>query len=152
MADRVRASVRRVDGVRDCQVDHIAGLLTVSLELPGLPTEEIAQAVRNAGYALVGEGSDQEGQKNLREGTPLPSFFRYVLSERDTMLTAAAGLLTLLGRASSPDISQLTERGCLQVKRKDVAVTLEVDRVAIGRPLGTSLRTGTAREMASTSA
>jgi len=96
-AARVQAAVRRVEGVDDCQVDHATGTLTVSLAGPDLPTEEIARAVRAAGYTLIIENSDEEGaDRRWKSGTIL-SFVRFVLSKRETSLTAVAGLLTLLG-------------------------------------------------------
>ena len=90
-AERVRAVVSRVEGVDDCQVDHAAGTLTVSLDVPDLPTEPMAEAVRAAGYTLVTD--------RRRESKPALSFVRFVLSKTETTLTAIAGMLTLLGLA-----------------------------------------------------
>ena len=90
-ADRVRAAVSEVEGVDDCQVDHAAGTLTVSLTMPDATTEQIARAVRAAGYELVTE--------RRQAGHPIPGFIRFILSKRETTLTAIAGLLTLLGLA-----------------------------------------------------
>jgi Cd2+/Zn2+-exporting ATPase len=78
-----------VEGVNDCQVDHAAGTLTVSLTTPDVATAQIAKAVRAAGYTLVTE--------RRREGNPIPGLIRFILSKRGTTLTAIAGLLTLLG-------------------------------------------------------
>ncbi|MDH4136348.1 MAG: cation-translocating P-type ATPase [Anaerolineae bacterium] len=88
-ADRVRAAVSQVEGVNDCQVDHAAGTLTVSLTTPDVATAQITKAVRAAGYTLVTE--------RRREGHPIPGLIRFILSKRGTTLTAVAGLLTLLG-------------------------------------------------------
>ena len=90
-ADRVRAAVGQVEGVSDCQVDHAAGTLTVSLTTPDMATEQIAEAVRAAGYTL---GTDRR-----RESNPIFGFVRFILSKRETVLTAVAALLTLLGLA-----------------------------------------------------
>jgi len=90
-ADRVRAAVSQVEGVNDCQVDHAAGTLTVSLTTPELATEQIARAVSSAGYTLVTD--------RRREGNSILGFARFILSKRETTLTAVAGLLTLLGLA-----------------------------------------------------
>jgi Cd2+/Zn2+-exporting ATPase len=87
-ADRVRAAVSQVEGVSDCQVDHAAGTLTVSLTTPDAKTEQIARAVRAAGYELVTE--------SRRAGHPIPGFIRFILSKREYEV-AIAGLLTLLG-------------------------------------------------------
>jgi len=84
-----------VEDVTDSQVDHAAGTLTVSLAGPDLPTEEIARAVRAAGYTLV------VGNPGRRESGATLSFIRFVLSKRETTLTVVAGLLTLLGLALS---------------------------------------------------
>jgi Cd2+/Zn2+-exporting ATPase len=88
-ADRVRAAVSQVQGVSDCQVDPAAGTLKVSLTKPDLATEPIVEAVRAAGYTLV------TGRR--RKGSPILGFVRFILSKRETTLTAVAGLLTLLG-------------------------------------------------------
>ena len=90
-ADRVRAAVNRVDGVRDSQVDYATGKLTVSLAGPNLSSEEIARAARAAGYTLVAN--------RRREGGAIQGFVRFALSKRETTLTVVAGLLTLLGLA-----------------------------------------------------
>ncbi len=88
-ADRVRTAVSQVEGVNDCQVDHAAGTLTVSLTTPDVATAQIAKAVRAAGYTLVTE--------RRRESNSIPGLIRFILSKRGTTLTAVAGLLTLLG-------------------------------------------------------
>jgi Cd2+/Zn2+-exporting ATPase len=88
-AERVRAAVSQVEGVNGCQVDHAAGTLTVSLTTPDLATEQIARAVSSAGYTLVTD--------RRREGNPILGFVHFVLSKRETKMTAAAGLLALLG-------------------------------------------------------
>ncbi len=90
-AARVRAAVSQVEGVSDCKVDHAAGTMTVSLPGPDLPTEEIAKAVRAAGYTLLTERRHASGA--------ILSFVQFALSERETRLTVVAGLLTLLGLA-----------------------------------------------------
>ena len=112
-AARVRAAVSQVEGVSDCQVDHAAGTLTVSLAEPDLPTEQIARAVESAGYTLVTDRSKSRIEpvvatlvaflpgrlKSSLQNRDLPilGFVRFVFSERGTTLTAVAGLLTLLG-------------------------------------------------------
>jgi len=80
-----------LEGVNDCLVDHAAGTLTVSLATPDVATEQIARAVSSAGYTLVTE--------RRREGNPIPGLIRFILSKRETTLTAIAVLLTLLGLA-----------------------------------------------------
>ena len=88
-AKRVEAAVNQVDGVEQCQVDPGSGTLTISSAVPDLPTDLIAAAVNTAGYALV---TDQR-----RENNSFVGFARFILSKRDTTLTAVAGLLTLVG-------------------------------------------------------
>ena len=95
-AARVQAAVSQVEGVSGCQVDHAAGTLTVScytMTMPDLPSEQIARAVSSTGYTLVTE--------RRSEGRPILGFLRFVLSKRETTLTAIAALLTLLGLALS---------------------------------------------------
>ena len=92
---RVRAAVIQVEGVNDCQVDHAAGTLTVSSTMPDLALERIVRAVSSAGYTLVTETASSF----RREGSPIPGFVRFILSKRETTMTAVAGLLTLLGLA-----------------------------------------------------
>ena len=95
-AARVQAAVSQVEGVSGCQVDHAAGTLTVSchtMTMPDLPSEQIARAVSSTGYTLVTE--------RRSESRPVLGFLRFVLSKRETTLTAVAALLTLLGLALS---------------------------------------------------
>ncbi len=94
-AARVRATVSRVDGVGDCQVDHAAGTLTVSSTMPDLALEPIVRAVSSAGYTLVTE----RARSFRRGGSSISGFVRFVFSMRETMMTAVAGVLTLLGLA-----------------------------------------------------
>ncbi len=89
-AERVQATVGRVEGVSDCQVDHIAGTLTVSVTMPHL-TEQIAKAVSSAGYVLVTD--------RRREPRRAGGFVRFVFSKRETALVALAGLMILVGLA-----------------------------------------------------
>ncbi len=90
-AERVRAAVSRVEGVNDCQVDLVAGTLTVSFVTLDLATEQIARAVSSAGYTLVTD--------RRREARPILGFVRFIFSKRETTMTAVAGLVTLLGLA-----------------------------------------------------
>jgi Zn2+/Cd2+-exporting ATPase len=89
-AERIRAAVDQVEGVGDIQIDHLTGTLAVALADPELQAEEIAKAVRAAGYAL----STDHRQK---EGGALLNFARFIFSKRETRLTAIAALLMLLG-------------------------------------------------------
>ena len=98
-AARVRATVSRVEGVDDCQVDHVTGTLTVSFVEPTPATEKIARAVSAAGHTLVTEDTDKGERDQRRENRPLIGFVRFVFSKRETTLAAVAGLLTLLGLA-----------------------------------------------------
>ncbi|MFQ6100492.1 MAG: heavy metal translocating P-type ATPase [Anaerolineae bacterium] len=87
-AERVQTAVAQVPGVEGSRVDLAASTLTVSLASPDLSDEEIARVVRATGYTLC---------TRRRVNKPTLGFFRFVLSKRDTTLTAVAALLTLLG-------------------------------------------------------
>ena len=52
-AARVQAAVGQVTGVDHCLVDYASGKLTVYVDGPDLPIDDIAQAVSRAGYRLV---------------------------------------------------------------------------------------------------
>jgi len=109
-AKRVQAVVSRLDGVDDCQVDHLTGTLMVSLASPDLPTEAIATAVKTAGYTLVtgrrpvaphGDHlpTPYGNSLSLGMGKKGMGFARFILSKSETAMAAVAGLLTLLGLA-----------------------------------------------------
>jgi len=66
-------------------VDHATDTPTVSLATADLAPEQIARATL--------------ATNRRREGNPLLGFVRFVLSGRETTMTAMAGLLTLLGLA-----------------------------------------------------
>ena len=66
-------------------VDHATDTPTVSLATADLAPEQIARATL--------------ATNRRREGNPLLGFVRFVLSRRETTMTAMAGLLTLLGLA-----------------------------------------------------
>jgi Cd2+/Zn2+-exporting ATPase len=88
-AERIRAAVDRVEGAEDIQIDHLTGILTVSLTEPESQSKEIAKAVRMAGYTLATDRRQEEGGAFL-------NFARFIFSKRETTLTAIAALLTLL--------------------------------------------------------
>jgi len=96
-AQRLEAAVKMVPGVDDVKVDYITGRLAISTRESAPPTDGITDAVRNSGYrVLPSEAGDQVGPADgSRRG--LVGFFTYVLSKRDTRLTSAAALLTLIG-------------------------------------------------------
>lgn len=96
-AARVQAAVGRVAGIGEAIVDPATGKLTVRLEGPGVPDEKIAEAVQQAGYRLVDEGSDPEGGAPKRGGEPHGGFGRFLWGRGETRLTVIAGLLTVLG-------------------------------------------------------
>ena len=84
-AARIQAAVGQVQGVDDCQVDLASGTLTVSLARSDLPTEEIAEVVKAAGYTL--------STNRRRSEKPLLGFIRFILSKRMTLLGLALDLL-----------------------------------------------------------
>jgi Cd2+/Zn2+-exporting ATPase len=90
-ATRVQEAVNQIRGVVDCQVDLASGTLTVSLSQPDLLFEEIARVVSEAGHTLLAE--------RRRAERSVVGFVRFVFSKRETTLTAAAALLTVVGLA-----------------------------------------------------
>jgi len=63
--------------------------------MPDLALEPIVRAVSSAGYTLVTE----RARSFRRGGSSISGFVRFVFSMRETMMTAVAGVLTLLGLA-----------------------------------------------------
>ena len=82
-------TVSELDSINQCQVDLAAGTLTVSYAGDEPDLQAIGRAVRNAGHTLVLE--------RRSNGPAVLGFFRFLLSQRNTTLTAVAGLLTVLG-------------------------------------------------------
>ena len=106
-AGRVEATVRRVDGVEECHVDHATGTLVVSFTTPTLAVEQIAAAVSTAGYTLADDrdgpraGSAVSGTTTSTAAGRLKSFLQFVATEPETRLTAIAALLLLAGLGMS---------------------------------------------------
>jgi len=95
-AGRIQAAVGQLEGVENCLVDHVTGKLTVWLTTPDFDDASVVRIVADTGHILARES---RRSANL--------FVRFMLSQRDTVLTAVAGLLTLMGIglsvASLPD-------------------------------------------------
>ena len=81
-------TVGKLDGIDQSQVDLAAGTLTVSF-VGELNTEGIGRAVEATGHRLL-LGPRQNGPA-------VAGFLRFLLEQRNTMLTAAAAVLTILG-------------------------------------------------------
>jgi Cd2+/Zn2+-exporting ATPase len=102
-AARIQGAVSQMDGVNECTVDHLAGTITVHLTALEIPLAEIAQAVDKTGHRLL---VDEPGTRSSElpapdeargAGKAVRGFARFVLSRRETTLTAIAALLTVLG-------------------------------------------------------
>ncbi len=94
-AGRIEAQVRRLDGVQTCTVDTATGFLTVQLAVPEFDITPIARIVAETGHTLAVERT----RMSTPQGNALVTFFRFLLSRTETLLTAIAGGLALLGLA-----------------------------------------------------
>jgi Cd2+/Zn2+-exporting ATPase len=96
-AARIQAAVCRMEGVQDCLVDHSTGTMVVHLQTLEPPTAQIAQIVEKTGHRLIMPDRDKHAPEVARTRSPMVGFMRFVLSRRETRLTAIAAALTLLG-------------------------------------------------------
>ena len=96
-AARIQAAVQRMDGVQDCLVDHNTGTMVVHLRTLEPPTAQLAQIVEKTGHRLVVPDREKLASQVDRVRSPMAGFLRFVLSRRETRLTAIAAVLTLLG-------------------------------------------------------
>jgi len=102
-AARIQGAVSHMDGVNECTVDHLAGTITVHLTTLEIPLAEIAEAVDKTGHRLLVDepgtpSRDLPAPGEARgPGKAMLGFARFVLSRRETTLTAIAALLTVLG-------------------------------------------------------
>ncbi|MGC9347893.1 MAG: heavy-metal-associated domain-containing protein, partial [Anaerolineae bacterium] len=53
-AGRIKASVNRLEGVEDCEVDHITGELTFNVHTPDFDDAAVARIVEETGHRLTG--------------------------------------------------------------------------------------------------
>jgi Cd2+/Zn2+-exporting ATPase len=96
-AARIQSAVRQMEGVQDCLVDHNTGTMVVYLQTLDPPTDQIAQVVEQTGHRLI--VPEREGQRRAPDQArnPIAGFVRFVLSRRETRLTAIAAALTVAG-------------------------------------------------------
>ena len=92
-AGRIEAAVGRVDGVRAAEVNPSTGMLSFTVGVPGFDVTPVAKIVQDTGYKLV-----TERERSRVTGGPA-GFARFLLGSRDTVLTAIAGAVTLIGLA-----------------------------------------------------
>lgn len=90
-ARRIQASVASLDGVRRVEVDVATGTLSFEVQVPEFDMAPVARAVEETGHKLASDGDRQQRRGGLT------GFVGFLLSARDTRLTAAAGSLTLMG-------------------------------------------------------
>ncbi len=57
---RIGTVVRRVDGVRDVQADHISGQVVVRLDPLETDRAAVVERIEQAGYRVVEDGDAQE--------------------------------------------------------------------------------------------
>jgi Cd2+/Zn2+-exporting ATPase len=92
-----------MEGIQECTVDPLAGTITVQLTSIEIPLAEMALAVDKTGHRLlVEEPGARRGEAHApgarrRPGEAVIGFLSFILSRRETTLTAIAALLTLLG-------------------------------------------------------
>ncbi len=108
-AGRIRASVAQLEGVQKCEVDYTTGNLSLWLDTPEFDVAPVMQIVENNGHTLIMDARDVQARWRQETGNPVINFFRFLLKSQETMLTAIAGALTLLGLvltvAHGPDLA-----------------------------------------------
>ena len=92
-AGQIQATVGKLEGVTACQVDYATGRLTVQVNAPDFDVAPLARVVAESGHTL------RTTRSRRQAGHPVPDFVRFLLSRRDTTLTAISAALTLLGLA-----------------------------------------------------
>jgi len=90
-ADQIQATVGQLESVEACQVDYATGRLTLQLNVPDFDDAPVAKIVQETGHRLRADGHQPQ------DNQPLLAFARFLFSERDTVLTAISGALTILG-------------------------------------------------------
>jgi Cd2+/Zn2+-exporting ATPase len=108
-AARIQGAVGQMENIQECTVDPLAGTITVHLSTLEIPLAEIEQIVDKTGHRLLVEegarsqGAQEQASPSIETEEPasparaVAGFVRFVLSRRETTLTAVAALLTLLG-------------------------------------------------------
>lgn len=102
-AARIQGAVGQMEGVRECTVDPLAGTITVELGTLEVPLTEMTRVVDKTGHRLLVEkeralqDTARAAEKPRRPARAVIGFARFILSRRETTLTAIAALLTVLG-------------------------------------------------------
>lgn len=94
-AGRIQAQVSRLDGVQACTVDAATGFLTVRLNSPEFDIAPVTRIVAETGHTLVVE----RARHRAPQVGAMTAFIRFLFSRTETLLTAIAGGLALLGLA-----------------------------------------------------
>ncbi len=90
-AGRIQASVGSLEGVQACAVDAATGQLTVQVAAPDFDDAPVVKIVEATGHRLL------VGRRRMAPHSSIVTFFKFLLSRRETVLTLVAGGLTLLG-------------------------------------------------------
>ncbi|MBN2002628.1 MAG: heavy metal translocating P-type ATPase [Anaerolineae bacterium] len=90
-AGRIQASVGKLDGVKTCAVDGATGTLTVQTSAPGFDDAPLIKIVEDTGHRLLSE------RRRAGSRSGVVTFFKFLFSRRETVLTLIAGGLTLVG-------------------------------------------------------
>ena len=104
-AARIQGAVGQMENINECIVDPLAGTITVHLSTLEVPLAEMSQIVDKTGHRLIVEqerapqATTSPADQPDRSDQAVLGFFRFILSRRETTLTAAAALLSLLGLA-----------------------------------------------------
>ena len=92
-AGRIQSAVGALKGVARCEVDYNTGGLALWTVGPRFDEQPVSRIVEDTGHRLLTERTREPRRR------PLAAFVRFLLGQRNTALTVAAGLLTLLGLA-----------------------------------------------------
>lgn len=90
-ARRIQASVASLDGVDQVEVDVATGTLSFEVQVADFDMAPVTRAVEETGHKLALDGDRPQGRGGLAD------FVGFLLSSRDTRLTAVAASLTLVG-------------------------------------------------------
>jgi Cd2+/Zn2+-exporting ATPase len=90
-AARIKGMVGQLDGVQACEVDPATGTLKIWVDLPDLDIAPIAKIVADTGHELIVD------RRRTENGHPVVAFVRFLAAKRETVMTAIAGGLTVLG-------------------------------------------------------
>ena len=90
-AGRIEAAVQHLEGVVSAEVNHGTGMLSFRADVPDFDVAPVAKIVRDTGHKLVTASASSQ----VRGG--VIGFLRFLLSSRESTLTAVAALLSIAG-------------------------------------------------------